>query len=61
MSRAEHLATPANWPRVGARDSQSAGRHRRRHEIIGRDLPPASPARAVVKDVRLEVAKSIAS
>jgi signal transduction histidine kinase len=26
-------------------------------EIIGRDLPPTSPARAVVKDVRLEVAQ----
>jgi nitrogen-specific signal transduction histidine kinase len=26
-------------------------------EIIGRDLPSTSPARAVVKDVRLEVAQ----
>ncbi|MGB9363767.1 MAG: ATP-binding protein, partial [Candidatus Sulfotelmatobacter sp.] len=26
-------------------------------EIVGRDLPPTSPARAVIKDVRLEIAQ----
>jgi len=57
----EHLADPRRIGRgLGARDSQSAGRHRRVMEIIAAIAPGQSGAR-VVKDVRLEVVQIIAS
>jgi len=58
MSRAEHLATLGEMATGLAHEIRNplagiAGVI----EIIGRDLPLSSPARAVVKDVRLEVAQ----
>src|SRR5580693_502414 len=58
MSRAEHLATLGEMATGLAHEIRNplagiAGVI----EIIGRDLPPTSPARAVVKDVRLEIAR----
>src|SRR5215472_5488252 len=58
MSRAEHLATLGEMATGLAHEIRNplagiAGVI----EIIGRDLPTTSPARAVVKDVRLEIAQ----
>jgi signal transduction histidine kinase len=58
MSRAEHLATLGEMATGLAHEIRNplagiAGVI----EIIGRDLPSTSPARAVVKDVRLEIAQ----
>jgi len=58
MSRAEHLATLGEMATGLAHEIRNplagiAGVI----EIIGRDLPATSPARAVVKDVRLEIAQ----
>lgn len=58
MSRAEHMATLGEMATGLAHEIRNplagiAGVI----EIIGRDLPSASPARAVVKDVRLEIAR----
>ncbi len=58
MSRAEHLATLGEMATGLAHEIRNplagiAGVI----EIIGRDLPATSPARAVVKEVRLEIAQ----
>jgi len=58
ISRAEHLATLGEMATGLAHEIRNplagiAGVI----EIIGRDLPTTSPARAVVKDVRLEIAQ----
>ena len=58
ISRAEHLATLGEMATGLAHEIRNplagiAGVI----EIIGRDLPPTSPARAVVKEVRLEIAQ----
>jgi len=58
MSRAEHFATLGELATGLAHEIRNplagiAGVI----EIIGRDLPATSPARAVVKDVRLEIAR----
>ncbi|HTZ82940.1 MAG TPA: ATP-binding protein [Candidatus Acidoferrales bacterium] len=58
MSRAEHLATLGEMATGLAHEIRNplagiAGVI----EIIGRDLPGTSPARAVVKDVRLEIGR----
>jgi len=58
MSRAEHFATLGELATGLAHEIRNplagiAGVI----EIIGRDLPPTSPARAVVKDVRQEIAQ----
>jgi len=58
MSRAEHFATLGELATGLAHEIRNplagiAGVI----EIVGRDLPPTSPARAVVKDVRLEITR----
>jgi signal transduction histidine kinase len=58
MSRAEHLATLGEMATGLAHEIRNplagiAGVV----EIVGRDLPSTSPARAVIKDVRLEIAQ----
>jgi signal transduction histidine kinase len=58
MSRAEHFATLGELATGLAHEIRNplagiAGVI----EIVGRDLPPSSPAKAVVKDVRVEIAQ----